>query len=106
MEGRRPGKAQLAKQCGVLVGQVNKATGGRAAPATNKVNQAAGGVAKTGSGAVKGAAGTAGGAAKNVSGTAGGAVGNLTNTGKQTGAAIKRGDIKGTASGECCTFVA
>lgn len=79
---------------------MNKATGGRAAPATNRVNQAAGGVAKTGTGAVRGATGTAGGAAKNVSGTAQGAVGNLANTGKQTGAAIRRGDIKGTATGE------
>ena len=82
---------------------MNKATGGKAAPATNKVNQAADGVAKTGGGAVKGATGTAGGAAKNVSGTAQGALGNLGNTGKQTGAAIKKGDIKGTASGRFST---
>lgn len=79
---------------------MNKATGGKAAPATNKVNQTAGGVAKTGGGVAKGATGAAGGAAKNVSGTASGALGNLSNTGKQTGAAMKKGDVKGTASGE------
>lgn len=80
-------------------GGVNKATGGKAAPVTNKVGQVAGGTTKTVGSAASGAVGTAGGAAKNVGGTATGAVGNLANTGKQTGAAIRRGDIKGTATG-------
>lgn len=43
--------------------------------------------------------GTAGGAAKNVGGTATGAVDNLANTGKQTAGAIRRGDVKGAATG-------
>lgn len=66
---------------------------------TNKVGQVAGGTAKTAGSAVTGTVGTAGGAVKNVGGTAGGAVGNLANTGKQTAGAIRRGDIKGTATG-------
>lgn len=88
---------------------------------TKKVNQAAGGATKTAGGAASGLNKTASGAVKNAGGAAGGefepralhallkrqrltvlpvgAVGDLADTGKQTAGAIRKGDIKGAASG-------
>ena len=46
-----------------------------------------------------GVTGTAARTTGNVTKTGGGVVGNLAKTGGQTGAAVKRGDVKGAATG-------
>lgn len=77
-------------------GTVEKATGGKAAPATKKINKVGSGAVDTAGNAAKNVSGTAQGAAKDVSGTASGAAGNLAKTGKVPAGAVGRGDFKGT----------
>lgn len=83
----------------MVTGSLDKASGGRTAPATKKVNQVGQGATSAVSGATKNVGATAQGAGKNVSNTAGGAMGDLAQTGKDTASAVQRRDIKGVGTG-------